>query len=135
MPEWLNTLHSRPLWQLFLNFSLHCITGVAAVVVHYGLMYLALQVGVMAVIATSIGFAGGAFSRFLMAYYHVFTPSRPKASAALHFTASLGIQFVLNALTFSGLLAMGLAVWPAQLVTTVLLTFVNYAMYRLWVFI
>jgi hypothetical protein len=62
------------------------------------------------------------------------THSRSRSSAAAHFSVSLGIQFVLNALIFSALLAWGLSTWPAQLLTTLLLTFVNYAMYRLWVF-
>jgi putative flippase GtrA len=52
----------------------------------------------------------------------------------MHFMVSLGIQFLLNALVFSSLLALGIAVWPAQLITTVALTFINYGMYRLWVF-
>jgi len=128
------TTRYRQLYALLVNFSLHCITGVFAVVVHYALMYLALNLGSTPVIATSIGFVGGAVTRFLLAYYHVFTPSRPKGEAAVHFVISLGIQMVLNAALLAGLLALGAAVWPAQLATTVLLTFINYAMYRLWVF-
>lgn len=124
----------KALYALFLNFTLHCVTGLLAVVAHYGLMYLALNLGAVPVIATTFGFVGGATTRFLLAYYHVFTPSRPRGEAAVHFIAALGIQMVLNAALLAGLLAVGAAVWPAQLITTVLLTFINYAMYRLWVF-
>jgi len=104
------------------------------VLAHYALMYLALALGAAALVASSIGFLAGSISRFLMAYHQVFTPSRPRSSAVLHFVVSLGIQFVLNGALLSGLLSLGFSIWPAQIVTTVLLTFVNYAMYRLWVF-
>lgn len=122
------------LQSLLANFVLHCVTGAVAVLLHYTLMYLALAIGATAVVASSIGFLAGATSRFFMSYHQVFNPSRPRSSAAVHFVVSLGIQFVLNGLVLSGFLATGLAVWPAQIATTILLTIVNYAMYRLWVF-
>jgi len=133
-PEFL----SRPVTSqgqgLLANFVLHCVTGAIAVLAHYALMYLALAIGATALVASSMGFLAGSISRFLMAYHQVFSPSRPYSSAARHFVVSLGIQFVLNGALLSGLLTLGFAIWPAQLTTTVLLTFVNYAMYRLWVF-
>ncbi len=122
------------LQSLLANFVLHCVTGAVAVLVHYSLMYLALAIGATALIASSIGFLGGAISRFFLSYHQVFNPSRPRSSAAVHFVVSLGIQFVLNGVVLSGFLAIGIAVWPAQIATTILLTIVNYAMYRLWVF-
>jgi putative flippase GtrA len=39
-----------------------------------------------------------------------------------------------NTALLGALLATGIGVWPAQIATTILLTFANYAAYRLWVF-
>ncbi len=127
-------LDRQALAQLLYNFMLHCATGVVTVVVHYSLMYALLAVGTAALAASSIGFAGGALSRFLLSYHHVFLTTRSQASAAMRFSVSLGLQFVLNALLLWCLLAWSLTTWPAQLTTTVALTILNYAMYRFWVF-
>ncbi len=41
---------------------------------------------------------------------------------------------MVNTLLLAGLLKAGLTLWPAQVTTTVLMTFGNYLAYRLWVF-
>jgi putative flippase GtrA len=116
------------------RFILHVITGVLAVLVHYGLMAIALRAGAAPLAATCIGFVGGAVTRFFTAYFHVFAPLQPVKLAVQKFVLALGAQFVLNALLFDTLMRMGLQLWLAQVVATVLLTFVNYLAYRLWVF-
>lgn len=116
------------------RFVLHCLSGLIAVIAHYGVMYLCLALGGSATISTSIGFLVGALAKFLLSYHHVFSPNRAKRSAALHFVISLGVQFLLNLALFSFLLELGAMVWVAQVMTTIILTGVNYAMYRLWVF-
>jgi putative flippase GtrA len=116
------------------RFMRHALTGIFAVFVHYGLMSLALRADAAPLVATSIGFIGGAIVRFLTAYFHVFAPSESVAFALPRFLFALAAQWALNALLLGGLMQAGLSVWVAQIATTILLTFVNYLVYRLWVF-
>jgi putative flippase GtrA len=116
------------------RFIWHVATGVLAVAVHYGLMALLLRAGATPLMATCGGFVGGAITRFFTAYFHVFAPSQSVKFAIPRFVITLGAQFILNALLFEGLRTAGLGVWPAQIAATILLTFVNYVVYRLWVF-
>jgi putative flippase GtrA len=124
-----NSIHD---W--IVRFARHVLTGALAVLVHYGLMSLALHAGISPLIASSIGFIGGAIVRFLTAYFHVFAPSESVGFALPRFLLALAAQWALNALLLAGLMQTGLSVWVAQISTTILLTFVNYAVYRLWVF-
>ena len=117
-----------------MRFVRHVLTGLLAVLVHYGLMSMALRADAAPLVATSIGFIGGAVVRFLTAYFHVFAPSELVKLALPRFLLALTAQWVLNALLLGGLMQAGLSVWIAQITTTVLLTFVNYLVYRLWVF-
>lgn len=119
---------------LIANFSLHVITGFAAVAVHYGVLYGLLKLGVAPLIASGIGFCGGASTRFALAYWRVFTPSHGLTTAGRRFVVVIGVQAVANTALLGALLAAGVGVWPAQIATTILLTFANYVVYRLWVF-
>jgi len=119
---------------LIANFSLHVLTGFAAVGVHYAILYVLLQVGVQPLLASGIGFCGGAATRFTLAYFRVFTPTHGLTIAGRRFVVVLGLQMLANTALLGALLATGIGVWPAQIATTVLLTFGNYAAYRLWVF-
>ena len=116
------------------RFARHVLTGVLAVLVHYGLMSLALRADAAPLIATSIGFIGGAIVRFLTAYFHVFAPCESVRFALPRFVLALAAQWALNVILLGGSMQMGLSVWVAQIATTILLTFVNYLVYRLWVF-
>jgi putative flippase GtrA len=119
---------------LIANFSLHVITGFAAVAVHYGALYGLLELGVPPLIASGIGFFGGATTRFALAYWRVFAPSHGLTTAGRRFVVAIGVQAVANTALLGSLLAGGIGIWPAQIATTVLLTFANYVAYRLWVF-
>ncbi|HTS22806.1 MAG TPA: GtrA family protein [Casimicrobiaceae bacterium] len=119
---------------LIANFSLHVLTGFAAVGVHYGILYILLQLGVEPLIASDIGFCGGAATRFALAYWRVFAPTQGLTIAGRRFLVALGAQALANTALLGLLLSMGIGVWPAQIATTILLTFGNYAAYRLWVF-
>jgi putative flippase GtrA len=131
--------HSFALRRAFLlalagNFSLHVLTGFAAVGVHYAMLYVLLQLGVEPLVASGIGFCGGAATRFALAYWRVFAPTHGLTIAGRRFLIALGAQALANTALLALLLEAGLHVWPAQIATTVLLTFGNYAAYRLWVF-
>ncbi len=116
------------------RFVLHVATGLLAVAVHYALMALAMKGGLHPVAASALGFAGGAVTRFYTAYFHVYAPSGSMRAALPRFLLLLAVQFVANALLLQALLALGLPVWWAQAVTTIVLTFVVYLAYRLLVF-
>lgn len=119
---------------LIANFSLHVLTGFAAVGVHYGILYVLLRFGLSPLVASGIGFCGGAATRFTLSYWRVFAPSHGLTIAGRRFVVALGAQALANTGLLALLLEAGLPVWPAQIATTILLTFANYAAYRLWVF-
>ena len=119
---------------LIANFTLHVVTGFAAVAVHYGVLYALLDIGVPPLVASGIGFFGGAATRFALAYWRVFAPTQGLTIAGRRFVVVLGIQAVMNTALLGFLLSIGVGVWPAQIATTILLTFGNYVAYRLWVF-
>ena len=116
------------------RFALHVATGALAVAVHYSLMAMAMRAGADPLLASSLGFVAGAVTRFLTAYFNVFTPSGTMREAVPRFLLALAVQFALNSLLLAAFIGLGLAVWWAQVLTTILLTFLNYVVYRLWVF-
>ena len=119
---------------LIANFTLHVVTGFVAVAVHYGMLYFLLKVGVPALIASGIGFCGGAATRFALAYWRVFAPTHGLTTAGWRFVIVIGTGMIANTAMLAALLELGIGVWPAQIATTILLTFGNYVAYRLWVF-
>jgi putative flippase GtrA len=116
------------------SFSLHVATGAIAVVAHYAVMYGFVQAGVPGVPASALGFGAGALTKFALSYWHVFAPSRGMTRAGARFVVAIGLQLAVNTLLLAVFLKLGLALWPAQFTTTVLMTFGNYLVYRLWVF-
>ena len=119
---------------LFANFSLHVLTGFVAVGVHYSVLYVLLQLHLEPLVASAVGFCGGAVTRFALSYWRVFSPSHGLTIAGRRFVVAIGVQAIANTALLALLLGAGLTVWPAQIATTILLTFANYAVYRLWVF-
>lgn len=119
---------------LIANFSLHVLTGFAAVAMHYGALYGLLKLGVSPLAASAIGFCGGALTRFALSYWRVFSPSHGLTIAGRRFVIAIALQAVANTALLALLLSLGVGIWPAQIATTIVLTFVNYAAYRLWVF-
>jgi putative flippase GtrA len=116
------------------SFSLHLVTGFAAVAAHYALMYALLRAGLAAVPASAIGFLAGALTRFVLSYAHVFSPTSGVHSAGVRFVVAIAAQLAANSALLAALTQAGMSVWPAQVLTTVLLTVVNYLVYRWWVF-
>jgi putative flippase GtrA len=121
-------------WDWFKRFVLHVVTGFAAVAVHYAVMWALLRMGTDALIASSVGFAFGALTRFFTAYYNVFEPTQKVRTTIPKFVLALAAQGVLNSVFLTAFMEIGLALWYAQVATTVLMTFLNYIVYRLWVF-
>ncbi len=116
------------------SFSLHVATGFAAVAAHYATMYGLLSAGAAPVPASAIGLLAGALTRFLFSYAHIFSPTRGVQTAGTRFIVAIAAQLAANSALLAALTQSGVAVWPAQVLTTVLLTFINYLVYRWWVF-
>ncbi|MEO8304517.1 MAG: GtrA family protein [Betaproteobacteria bacterium] len=116
------------------SFSLHVATGVLAVTMHYAAMYLLLTARTDPLVASSIGFAAGAATRFALSFFRVFAPTGGMRRAGARFLVAIALQALANTGMLALLLESGLSVWPAQIATTAVLTFATYAIYRLWVF-
>ena len=116
------------------RFALHVATGVLAVAVHYSLMAALLHGGTQPILASSLGFVAGAITRFLTAYFKVYAPTGTMRAAMPRFLLALGAQFIVNSLLLAAMIDVGMTVWWGQVVTTLVLTFGNYLVYRLWVF-
>ena len=116
------------------SFSLHVLTGGIAVAAHYTVMYALLKGGVPGVSASGGGFLVGAMTRFALSYWRVFLPTRGVKVASGRFVIAIACQLAANSALLAGLIKLGLPLWPAQVLTTILLTVGNYLAYRLWVF-
>jgi putative flippase GtrA len=116
------------------TFALHVATGFFAVAAHYAVMYGLVRTGMAGVPASAIGFLAGALTRFALSYWHIFAPTRGVKVASARFVVAIAVQLAANSAMLAGLLAAGMSLWPAQVTTTVALTFANYLAYRLWVF-
>lgn len=116
------------------TFVLHVATGFVAVAAHYSLMYLLLRWSMQPVAASALGFCAGALTRFALSYFKVFAPTRGLSAAGVRFVLALAAQAVANSALFAALLHAGLSTWIAQIATTIVLTFANFLVYRLWVF-
>jgi len=116
------------------SFALHVVTGFIAVAAHYALMYALLRTGQGAVAASACGFVAGAATRFALSYAHIFSPTRGVHAAGARFVVAIAAQLAANSALLAVLTQQGIAVWPAQVATTAVLTFANYLAYRWWVF-
>jgi putative flippase GtrA len=116
------------------SFSLHVLTGAIAVAAHYAVMYGLVESGMPGVPASGGGFVVGALTRFALSYWRVFAPTRGVTTAGTRFVVAIFLQLAVNSLLLPGQMALSLTLWPAQVTTTVLMTFGNYLAYRLWVF-
>jgi putative flippase GtrA len=121
-----------PLWAY--GFCLHVIAGLFATSAHYTVMYILIHAGIAGVLASTLGFGAGASVRFLLSYFHVFSPTSGIRKVMFRFVLALFIQMVANSLLLSSLMAAGLTVWKAQIITTVSLTIFTYIGGKLWIF-
>lgn len=115
-------------------FSLHVLTGVLTVIVHYFIFYLLLKLGCKDIIASMSGFTGGAILKFFSSYHIIFRPHRSMMHTSWRFLIAIAAQALLNFLLFKLLISLHPSPWFAQISTTIVLTFLNYLVYRYWVF-
>lgn len=121
-----------PLWTY--SFCLHVMAGFIATAAHYAVMFVLIRVGMAGLLASTLGFGAGATTRFLLSYFHVFSPTSGVRTVMFRFVLALFIQMVANSLLLGTLMAAGLSVWEAQITTTAALTIFTYIGGKLWVF-
>lgn len=126
--------HRVTILEWFMNFSLHVLTGIVSVVAHYSLMWMLLQAGTPALVASSMGFTLGGITRYLLSFFTVFSPTVSVPVTVVRFIAALAGQMTANVVILYMIVNAGMQVWTAQIITTISLTFANYIVYRLWVF-
>ena len=121
-----------PFWAY--GFCLHVMAGFIATAAHYAVMFVLIRVGMAGLLASTLGFGAGAVTRFLLSYFHVFSPTSGVRKVMIRFVLALFIQMVANSLLLGILMAAGLQVWVAQIATTAALTIFTYIGGKLWVF-
>lgn len=121
-----------PLWTY--SFCLHVMAGFIATAAHYAVMFVLIRVGMAGLLASTLGFGAGAITRFLLSYFHVFSPTSGVRKVMFRFVLALFVQMVANSLLLGILMAAGLLVWEAQIATTAALTIFTYIGGKLWVF-
>ena len=89
--------HGQGLVHLAHSFSLHVLTGVLAVAAHYCTMYGILAVRPDPLVASTIGFAAGAVTRFVLSFFRVFAPKGGLRRAGARFLVAISLQAVANA--------------------------------------
>lgn len=111
-------------------------SGFAATGCHYAVMVALVHwAGWWEVAASSAGFLAGAAVKYPLNYWVIFRSRARHAEALVRFAIGLAIGFALNGLFLAALLAA----WDAhylvsQVLTTGLVTLVNYVLARNWIF-
>ena len=119
-------------WRI--QFFQHVLTGGLATAAHYAIMWIALALSFIPVLATTSGFVVGATTRFVFSYFHVFDPEQRAVRALPRFVLALALQMLANAGLLSLLLCAAYPVWPSQLLTTSALVILNFVAHKCWVF-
>ncbi|MCB1539587.1 MAG: GtrA family protein [Rhodoblastus sp.] len=122
--------------RLHLQFSAFMLVGVAAMVVHYGLLIGLVQLAQVAPVpATLVGYVGGGLVSYALSRAHVFSTERNHADALWRFVAVAGVGFLLT-WAFMHLFVdrFGAPYIPAQIVTTGIVMFWSFAGHKFWTF-
>ena len=111
-------------------------SGLAATAAHYGVMVALVQwAGWWEVAASSAGFLAGALVKYPLNYWVVFKSSADHGRALVRFFIGLAAGFALNAIILAILLAtLDVHYLVSQVLTTGIVTLVNYLLARNWIF-
>jgi putative flippase GtrA len=111
-------------------------SGFAATAAHYGVMVALVHwAGWWEVAASSTGFLAGAAVKYPLNYWVVFKSSADHGRALIRFFVGLAAGFALNAALLAILLAtLDTHYLVSQVLTTGLVTLVNYLLARNWIF-
>lgn len=109
--------------------------GGLATLVHWLTMVVLMLAGLSALMATATGFLAGAVANYLLQRRLAFLNARHHRSAIPRYLLSCAIAWLTNVAIFDALHQV--AMWPpaiAQLVTTLCVAVLNYALYKRLVF-
>ena len=118
------------------QFAVFSGVGVAAAVVHYGLLIgLVERAGWSPVEATLAGYVAGGVVSYALNRRLTYSSDRPHAEATWRFAAVALVGFVLTGALMQALtVRLGAPYIPAQLVTTGIVLFWSFLANRLWTF-
>jgi putative flippase GtrA len=121
---------------LFRQFSGFVAVGFIAACVHYALLIGLVEIfGVRAVPAALAGYSGGGIVSYLLNRRHVFRSNKPHEEAVTRFIVVVTVGFGLTYLFMLLLVQMaGVPYLLAQMVTTGIVLFWNFAAHKLWTF-
>jgi putative flippase GtrA len=110
--------------------------GVAAAVVHYGLLIALVEGGLAGPVpATLAGYLGGGVVSYLLNRRLTYRSDRPHGEAGWRFALVAGVGFGLTGLIMTLLTGpLGAPYLPAQLVTTGIVLVWSYIANKLWTF-
>jgi putative flippase GtrA len=111
-------------------------SGLAATGTHYLVMVALVHwAGWWEVAASSVGFLAGAAVKYPLNYWVVFRSSAAHGKAIVRFAIGLAIGFALNGAILALLLAtLDVHYLVSQVLTTGMVTLVNYLLARNWIF-
>ncbi len=118
------------------QFSMFVVVGVAAAVVHYGLLIALVEIrGVRPVPATLAGYVAGGVVSYVLNRRHTYRSDRPHEEAGWRFAVVAGVGFVLTSV-FMYLLhdLAGLHYLLAQVLTTGVVLVWSFVAHRIWTF-
>ena len=111
------------------------ISGAVSTLIHWSVMSVLIYWNLNPLCSTSIGAVTGAAVNYFLQYSFTFVSETPHGKALQRYLVAIGISWLLNFLLFFLLsISAGLAVIPAQLLTTFLVMLINYTGYRNFVF-
>jgi putative flippase GtrA len=121
---------------LFRQFSSFVAVSFIATGVHYALLIALVELaGISAVAAALIGFGAGGTVSYGLNRRHVFRSDRPHHAAASRFALVAAVGFGLTFLFMSLLVnAAGVPYLAAQVATTGIVMFWNFAAHKIWTF-
>jgi putative flippase GtrA len=121
---------------LFRQFSSFVVVGFIATGVHYALLIGLVEIaGISAVAAALIGYGAGGTVSYGLNRRHVFRTNLPHEAAMSRFTLVAAVGFGLTYIFMSLFVhAAGIPYLPAQVATTGIVMFWNFAAHRLWTF-
>ena len=111
-------------------------SGLASTAAHYVVMVALVQgAGWWEVAASSAGFLAGAAVKYPLNYWVVFMSSAAHGRALVRFAIGLAVGFLLNGAILAALLAtLDVHYLVSQVLTTGVVTVVNYLLARNWIF-
>lgn len=111
-------------------------SGLASTAAHYVVMVALVQwAGWWEVAASSAGFLAGAAVKYPLNYWVVFKSSADHGRALVRFAIGLAVGFALNGAILAALLAtLDVHYLVSQVLTTGVVTVVNYLLARNWIF-